>query len=260
MWSTAAAALIHIAIFAFGPSWQVARVGLERQELELQPLVALPALQDGPLAGGEPLPLVPSTETEDDEVDEAGVLAGEDGAAIASLDVWDAVTERLKRGGGVIPSLADRDPESEVDDDGELVAQDDSVERFGGDALTAEQVDLPEPDSLDLDRLSALRPELALVTASAWVLIRNPTEVETFLRRGYRQGTLDPAASGSVNVTLWIDQRGAVQWAEVSKSSGDQDLDEYALAVFNEVALFKAAREDGVSVSRSVTLSLNFPW
>jgi TonB family protein len=61
-------------------------------------------------------------------------------------------------------------------------------------------------------------------------------------------------------VTLWIDERGSVEWAEVSQSSGDRELDEFALSVFNEVAVFRPAREEGVRVSRSVSFALNFPW
>jgi len=98
------------------------------------------------------------------------------------------------------------------------------------------------------------------MTASAWVLIRNQTEVEAFLRRSSLSGRIDPAASGSVSVTLWIDRRGSVEWAEISQSSGRNDLDEFTLALFNEVAAFRAARERGVYVSRSVTFSVNYPW
>ena len=98
------------------------------------------------------------------------------------------------------------------------------------------------------------------MTASAWVLIRNQEEVEAYLRRTYREGRLDPAVRGTVSITLWIDQQGAVEWAEVSQSSGRTDLDEVALALFNEVADFRAARDRGQTVSRSVTFSLNFPW
>jgi TonB family protein len=128
------------------------------------------------------------------------------------------------------------------------------------DVTTVELADLPADESLDLGRLSGLRPELAFMTASAWVLIRNQEEVEAYLRRTYREGRLDPAVRGTVSVTLWIDQRGAVEWAEVSQSSGRTDLDEVALALFNEVADFRAARDRGQTVSRSVTFSLNFPW
>jgi TonB family protein len=134
------------------------------------------------------------------------------------------------------------------------------VPSIGGEARTIDLAELPEPDSLDLSRLAALRPELAFMTASAWVLIRNQAEVEAFLKRSYSSGRLAPDASGSVSVTLWIDRRGSVEWAEVSKSSGRNDLDEFTLALFNEVAAFRAAREQGVYVSRSVTFSVNYPW
>ena len=102
--------------------------------------------------------------------------------------------------------------------------------------------------------------QLALLAPEVWVLVRNPTEVEAFLRRSYRRGTLDPSATGSVSVTLWIDERGSVEFAEISKSSGRPTLDEFALALFNEVVVFRPAREYGVSVSRSVTFSVDFPW
>jgi TonB family protein len=104
------------------------------------------------------------------------------------------------------------------------------------DVTTVELVDLPASDSLI---------------------------VEAYLRRTYREGRLDPTVRGTVSITLWIDQQGAVEWAEVSQSSGRTDLDEVALALFNEVADFRAARDRGQTVSRSVTFStfsLNFPW
>jgi TonB family protein len=92
------------------------------------------------------------------------------------------------------------------------------------------------------------------------VLIRNQAEVEAYLRRSYREGLLDEGAAGSVSITLWIDRRGSVEWAEISKSSGRSDLDEFTLALFNEVADFRAARERGLYISRSVTFSVNYPW
>lgn len=98
------------------------------------------------------------------------------------------------------------------------------------------------------------------MTASAWVLIRNQMEVEAYLRRSYSEGRLDRTAEGSVSVTLWISREGRVEWAEISESSGRNDLDEFALGLFNEVADFRAARDRGETVSRSVTFSLNFPW
>jgi TonB family protein len=160
------------------------------------------------------------------------------------------------------PEIAppEEDVERVVEADEGPATDEEGAPSIDGDARTIGLAELPEPDSLSFDRLSALRPELAFMTASAWVLLRNQTEVEAFLRRGYRSGRLDPDAAGSVSVTLWIDRRGSVEWAEVSQSSGRNDLDEFTLALFNEVAAFRAAREQGVYVSRSVTFSVNYPW
>ena len=95
---------------------------------------------------------------------------------------------------------------------------------------------------------------------SAGVMLQNPTEVEAFMARTYRLGRLDPEVAGRVSVTLWIDRRGSVEWAEITESSGRPDLDELALALFNEVVAFRPARDNGVSVSRSVVFAVNFPW
>ena len=153
-----------------------------------------------------------------------------------------------------------REPDAPGPEDDSPDPVEDDIREIRTDVTTIELADLPASDSLDLGRLTGLRPELAFMTASAWVLIRNQEEVEAFLRRTYREGTLDPAVTGTVSVTLWIDQSGTVEWAEVSQSSGRVDLDEVALALFNEVADFRAARERGSTISRSVTFSLNFPW
>ena len=75
-----------------------------------------------------------------------------------------------------------------------------------------------------------------------------------------RRGWVAPEGTGRVGVTLWIDKRGSVEWAESAESSGRPDLDELALAPFNEVVAFRPARDNGVSVSRSVVFSINFPW
>ncbi|MSR19989.1 MAG: energy transducer TonB [Gemmatimonadetes bacterium] len=194
----------------------------------------------------------------------AGTLEGpvETGADPGALR--DAVGDRLRRGRPMLPSIAVpttvREPEAPGLVEDELEPVEDDVRDIKTDVTTIELADLPASDSLDLGRLTGLRPELAFMTASAWVLIRNQEEVEAFLRRTYREGRLDRSVAGTVSVTLWIDQSGSVEWAEVSQSSGRIDLDEVALALFNEVADFRAARERGATISRSVTFSLNFPW
>lgn len=265
--STAVAVAAHLLLLALSFTWHVSYQPLESLELEDNALLLLPGFGETPAPG----PMVtladslPGEPTEADAESEAGLDEAPQVAAAELGDRWEALGERLRGRGAPRPSLAEPEiAREEVEEVVETVAEgsasDEGAPSIGGDARTTELAELPEPDSLSLDRLSALRPELAFMTASAWVLIRNQAEVESFLRRSYRSGRLDPEAAGSVSVTLWIDRRGSVEWAEVSESSGRQDLDEFTLALFNEVASFRAAREQGAYVSRSVTFSVNYPW
>ena len=123
------------------------------------------------------------------------------------------------------------------------------------DLTTLDEVLLLETSRLDLSRLSAVRPQVVLPGTSAWILIRNPAEVNRFMA-----GVFDSEAEGLVDVAVWIDEWGSVEWAEISKSSGLQEMDEIALALFNEVASFRPARDRGVRVSTSVIFSVPFPW
>ncbi|HUF76641.1 MAG TPA: TonB family protein [Longimicrobiales bacterium] len=266
--STAFAVAAHVALLAFSFTWHVSYQPLESIALEESRLLLLPGFGEAPepgttLAVADSLPGEP---TEVEAESEAGLEEGPEVDAARLGDRWEALGARLRGRGAPLPTLAEPMIASEEDVD-EVVEQPDDgaspaegAPSIGGDARTTELAELPEPDSLSFDRLSALRPELAFMTASAWVLIRNQADVESFLRRSYRNGRLDPDAAGSVSVTLWIDRRGSVEWAEVSASSGRTDLDEFTLALFNEVASFRAAREQGVYVSRSVTFSVNYPW
>jgi TonB family protein len=61
-------------------------------------------------------------------------------------------------------------------------------------------------------------------------------------------------------VAVWIDDRGSVEWSEVTKSSGHVDMDEAALALFSDITSFRPARDQGVRVSMSVIFSVEFPW
>ncbi|HSH74672.1 MAG TPA: energy transducer TonB [Longimicrobiales bacterium] len=266
-WSTAFAVALHGVLVGVSFSWQLSYAPLEPLEIEENQFLLLPGFGD---ASGEGpsvalIDSVPGALTEVEDEEDSGVTQGplSSGADLATL--WDALGDRLRGGGAPLPTLAETEVVAEEEEivaaeEGPPASDEEGAPSIGGDAATIDLVELPEPDSLSLDRLSALRPELAFMTASAWVLIRNQAEVEAFLRRSYRSGRLDPEASGSVSVTLWIDRRGSVEWAEISRSSGRTDLDEFTLALFNEVAAFRAARERGVYVSRSVTFSVNYPW
>jgi TonB family protein len=264
--ATAMAVAAHVAALVLSPSWSASARTIDPLDpgmggiLLLAPFAELPAE-----ASGGPPAAVSIFGDPDGTGAVAGPLEGpvETGADPGAL--WDAVGDRLRRGRPMFPTMAIpttvREPEAPGPDiDEPLQPLEDDVPEIETDVTTIELADLPASDSLDLGRLTGLRPELAFMTASAWVLIRNQEEVEAFLRRTYREGRLDPAVAGTVSVTLWIDQSGTVEWAEVSQSSGRIDLDEVALALFNEVADFRAARERGSTISRAVTFSLNFPW
>lgn len=273
--STALAVSLHVALLALSFTWRVSYQRLDLLDSDENRLLLLPGFgevtEPSPtVAVGDSLP-GEVTEVDADEADsEAGIDQGPVVDATTLGDRWEALGTRLRGRGAPLPSLAEPEiaPLEEDQEESDAVAEteeqrgsdDEGPPSIGGDARMADLAELPEPDSLSLDRLSALRPELAFMTASAWVLIRNQAEVEAFLRRSYSSGRLDREAVGSVSITLWIDRRGSVEWAEVSESSGRTDLDEFTLALFNEVASFRAAREQGVYVSRSVTFSVNYPW
>jgi TonB family protein len=259
-WSTVAAVAIHATALAL-TTWEVFHAAPEPALFEGRSLVLLPPAAETPSAGGVAAPAIPTFQ-EDEDDSELPEHSPDNGTGTdADLgDLWEQLNRRLGDRTAFVPTISEptseaegRAPDDESDDTEDL--------DIGGQATTLTELSmLPESDSLDLGRLAELEPELALMTPSTWVLIRNPIEVEAYMRRSYTWGGLDPSARGSVSVTLWIDERGSVQWAEISESSGRQDLDEFALALFNEVAVFRPAREEGVRVSRSVSFALNFPW
>jgi len=267
--STAVAVAAHVALLALSFTWQVSYSPLEFLLPDENSLALLPGFGEAPTSGASTAVAdsMPGELAETEADSEAGLTEGPVVTTAELGDRWEALGARLRGRGAPLPVLAEPEiapPDEVVETPVRASSDDASLEEgdtdIGGSARTAELAELPEPDSLSLDRLSALRPQLAFMTASAWVLIRNQADVEAYLARGYRTGRLDRDAAGSVSVTLWIDRRGSVEWAEVSQSSGRSDLDEFTLALFNEVATFRAAREQGVYVSRSVTFSVNYPW
>ena len=157
------------------------------------------------------------------------------------------------------PELEVAEPETPVDSESDGTPGEDPLS-IGGRASTASLESLPDPDELDLDRLSVLEPELSLTSLSAWVLVRNPDEVMEFMRRSAAGAGLAEEDFRTVRITLWIDRTGSVEWSEVMESSGDRRVDEIALELVNEVILFRPAREQGVAVARSAVFSIPFPW
>jgi TonB family protein len=107
---------------------------------------------------------------------------------------------------------------------------------------------LSEEELLSLERLSALRPELVLVSPSSWLIVRNPDEVGRFIQARFADHGVEVGARGSLSVSLWVDERGSVEWAEINRSSGNGVIDASALELFRDVVSFRPAREEGMRV------------
>ena len=107
---------------------------------------------------------------------------------------------------------------------------------------------LTEEERLSLERLSALRPELVLASPASWLVVRNPEEVSTFLESQLQERVVAAGPRGSLSVSLWVDEHGSVEWAEINRSSGSGRVDQTALTLFRDVVAFRPAREDGMRV------------
>jgi len=261
-WSTTAAALIHVAVFSFGPRWDVRR---PRPDPDLERLeMASISFYEAPASGrGAALGAVPIAALSDSVLVEADAGEEADGSETTTGDFAEILRQRLLHRGGVVPTVAEPEPEPEtesptaVDQDG---SGDESASIEGGRASAAEIDGLPEPTSMDLSRLSALRPDIVLAGVSAWVLVMNPAEVLRFMRDTFARERLPEGVSGSASVVLFINERGSVEWAEISQSSRIPRVDEILLQLFNEVVAFRPARDQGVPVPRSAVFSVSFPW
>jgi len=262
-WSTVAAIAFHAALFGWAGFHFVRPLLMEPSPTGGQ-LVVLPAsFAQGTGLEGRATPLaIPEQDAAEAEPPTSGGLEGAErggGGEGDAMDLWTAAAQRLTNSGLFRAEVVDvdRDPseEGEGEPDSLSIAALDSAEALAelahGDSLDLE---------LDLERLTDIRPELAVMIPSMWILLRNPTQVESFLRTSYGRWALDRSQPGSVTVTVWIDTKGSVEWAEVSRSSGRNNLDEAALALFNEVVAFRPARQEGVAISGSATFALLFPW
>lgn len=250
-WGTTSAVLIHALLFLWSPSWQRLRPSLDRSERGAY-MEAI-ALQEATSAAGG-IPTSPQVGTEEPEpiVEVVDTEAGSEGESEEDVrGRSEEILADLRRRTSPVPTLVEADPVAEAE-----------AERLRIEARAAalDRASLPDGGSLELDRLSALRPELAFLSPSSWVLVQNPTEVVDFMIRNF--GGDDPEAEdrGTVSVSLWIDERGSVEWAEVNRSSGRPEVDELALEFFNSVVSFRPAREQGVRVPVAVVFSLPVAW
>lgn len=202
--------------------------------------------------------------------DEEGDEGRDDGGAGGPAARGDRRTEALDRIAAATPGVVRRRPGPPTDpvpveppevEPSEVEASE-GEEPEGGDvrigtASSRLQGRLSEEERLRLERLSSVRPGLAFGSMSDWVLVRNPSAVNEFMRR--RFGSARKAGDhGTLSVSLWIDERGSVQWAEINRSSGRPDLDESALELFEEVIAFVPARKRGMGVPTAAIIWLKW--
>ena len=265
-WSTMFAVALHAAAFAFWPSWDTLVLPVE-SDLELLDLeIAWLSFYEVPSSGGGGGGVTASLALlEEPDSLPVGVAAETSigGSARAGVAFSGGLRERLLGRGGPVPTVVEPDVASappDLDDDsaGTPEEEGDGVRVTVEDHTITDLENRLETSTLDLSRLSGVRPELVLPGVSMWLLLRNPEEVEEFMKVSAYRGTA--AAQGLVGVTVWIDERGSVEWSEITRSSGRPELDETALALFNEVVSFRPARDQGVRVSMSVIFSVAFPW
>lgn len=258
--SLLAGAVLHAAVFVVWPAGEV-----EGPEVESR-LNALELLQvartSAPEPGSEavPVPAKPvvgpgeSTGSEGEAEDDGPDRAEETRVAGMSDDLFRRIRNRAPS-----PRLSEPEPELESADEESASAEDDLTPDNEGPSA-ADVADLLELSDLQLDRLTEVRPELVRTAPAGWVSVKNPTDVRRFMKRMYNRGVMDPDATGSVSVALWIDEEGTVEWAEVTDSSGREEMDRIALNLFREVVSFWPAREGGAPVATSAIFSVVFPW
>jgi len=228
--STIVGAVGHAALFIILPAWEIVGERQTRtiQMVQIDPIISVGAQLD---AGDEVVAAEVAFEAEELELPEAG----QGGVTEADL------TDLIEVFGIPGPSLAYP-----------ILPR----------ALSGEPAPPPSPP-LILEEVTPLTPQMAATLLAVQLpIIRNPTVLQRFLRTRYNPVYETPNGNGHVSVAMWINERGAVEWTAISESSGFAFVDEIALEVFNEIALFTPARSRGVRVPVSVVISVPFtaPW
>lgn len=250
-WSITAAVLVHAVLLAWSPRWQPLRFVQDRnpswgtmEAITLHEAASSPGV----------MPTVTVAEPDDPQV-LVEATRGDEGS-VGSAD-WELAGRAETR----IEQLRRRtSPEPTVVDANARTVEGREPLRIGGRLSDLDFEGMDASSVLELERLSAIRPELAFLSPSSWVLIQNPVEVADFMVRRFGADAPPGEALETVSVSLWIDERGSVEWAEVNRSSGRREVDELALEFFNEVVSFRPAREQGVRVPVAVIFSLTVPW
>jgi TonB family protein len=247
----------HASMFAFWPTEMMPTPTPELEiAFELPTFVSffdLPAGPDLP-PGTMPVPQRAGSAPLAPEAPEQPGVTRED-----LLDLEDDLRNRLVRGSSYVPKISSLGFERI----GGAPTSDTTA--IGGDMGSGENYPdeyaaLRGLSALDLERLSALRPDVALEASSNWVLVRNPEEVGNYIRRNSALVDADPEATGSVSVALWVSASGSVEWAEIVGSSGRPDLDDITLNLFSDVVSFRPARLEGRPMPMSAIFTISFPW
>lgn len=231
MRSTIAAAVAHAVVFTLWPVWSVSR---QARNAPLEAVQILPILASAFVTETYDSPTTALPTAEELAIDEAT-----GGGAEADLE---------ERAGDVMAGLREPDPS--------LAYPVMRTTTYGRPAPP-----LPS-DELNLEEVT-IHPRVAMLPPSvAWPLIRNPVAVVRYLRNRYNPVYTTPSYRGSVSVAMWVNERGSVEWSEVRESSGHAVLDEIALAMFNDVVLFRPARSEGSPVPVTVVIRVPFdaPW
>jgi len=249
---------VHGLVLIIAPSWtgQSFTRDLGDEFLRLEPLILVDEAFGSEDAGSGSLAFTVQPDPESTATDPTGVgdlplpgLAGAEERLRGRL-LGDPVATALLAEPEVGPESGEESAASES-------SSGPSLRDVGSGAALPDWLTVP---TLEMDRLTSVRPEIVVVAPSAWLMIRNPLEIDQYMRGIQAAGELDPSFEGWVQVAIWIDERGSVDWAEVSRSSGEDAVDRLALDLFADVVSFRPARERGVPVPVSVIFQLNFPF
>lgn len=258
-WSIVVSVSIHVGLVVGWPNLSLTTLGSGGEGAAPIQLVTLGTLPGpSPLDTRAPLgPLeVPATDGPEPMAPGGGGPDEEEGGSDPAPAGWEGRRSELWRLAalrpGVVPPAEEASPDapeadstsgSEASDgedpDGVAIRQ--RIEELEYQRLT-------EEERLSLERLSALRPELVLASPASWLVVRNPDEVSTFLKSQLQERVVDAGPRGSLSVSLWVDEHGSVEWAEINRSSGSGHVDQTALTLFRDVVAFRPAREDGMRV------------
>lgn len=228
--STVVAACVHAIVFIIFPVWEITRPREDERQVELIQITPVAGYGGVENPGEGIIAALPTEEEMELAREEAGDLLEQESAdEVRGVRLPDEAF-------AYVPEIVTESMEGQ------------SVERSR---------------ALIYERLIDIAPTVtAAVNDVGWPQIRNPTVITRFLRTRFNAMHRELGTSGYVAVAMWIDERGDVEWARVSQSSGDDALDGIALALFENVVAFSPARSRGRGVPVQVTISVPFmlPW